>query len=86
MAHEVLANALTRIDKMYEELKSLADKVVKSGVCNTSRTEPWHKTKIHNLSDRPSMARLGVVFRRSAPEGNYIGEPIPEPNNSRLVM
>ena len=42
-AREALANALTGIDKMRKELKSLTDKVANSEVRDTSRADPWYK-------------------------------------------
>jgi septal ring factor EnvC (AmiA/AmiB activator) len=42
-AREALANTWTGIDKIHKELKSLADKVAKSKVRDTSRTDPWYK-------------------------------------------
>jgi len=43
LAHKALANASSGIDKMRKELKSLADKVVKIEVRDTSRPDPWYK-------------------------------------------
>jgi uncharacterized coiled-coil protein SlyX len=57
-AREVLANAWTEIDKIRKELKSLADKVAKSKVRDTSRTDPWYKIL------RTYSTGLSVVFRR----------------------
>jgi len=42
-AREVLDNESVGISKRRKELKSLADKIAKSEVRDTSRADPWYK-------------------------------------------